>query len=464
MRYAVPGTKIIFKISAKNLLIFLLLVTLIGTLSYTSISLSHVLEASSERFYAVYRGTVIIMRSGNTEMDESLQKREISILEYLEWRNHIMEEVANILRSNGFEVYEYRLSMIGVSIYRPLDELPPHLKEVVEERIERIRKELAIRGYNESVIESVVKREAELGLQIVVDLVGIPQDLPKEFLPAIIRGKYPRGEVECAVSKSVYSILREMGFELGAEIPLRMIIYSHDTDGIGRREMRRSCKLVGVIGEDSFLHLTGSLSVNTTMMVTERGLRSLIEDTDRLTSLNLLAIGDPRNVSRALAKVNSMELVKRNKLYLVPATLLWRGVSELRSRAERVSSSLWILGVMMNAIILPLLSLVLIRGLKFELALLSIMGLDWKMSVERISLGWVSVTILGLIQGIIIGERLSGLIALEISERMLLPLMVRSVDPSLTVAFLVFTVIATLASSLTYLVAIGRYAVHKALS
>lgn len=40
MRYAVPGTKIIFKISAKNLLIFLLLVTLIGTLSYTSISLS----------------------------------------------------------------------------------------------------------------------------------------------------------------------------------------------------------------------------------------------------------------------------------------------------------------------------------------------------------------------------------------------------------------------------------------
>lgn len=265
------------------------------------------------------------MRSGNTEMDESLQKRGISILEYLEWRNHIMEEVANILRSNGFEVYEYRLSMIGVSIYRPLDELPPHLKEVVEERIERIRKELAIRGYNESVIESVVKREAELGLQIVVDLVGIPQDLPKEFLPAIIRGKYPRGEVECAVSKSVYSILREMGFELGAEIPLRMIIYSHDTDGIGRREMRRSCKLVGVIGEDSFLHLTGSLSVNTTMMVTERGLRSLIGDTDRLTSLNLLAIGDPRNVSRALAKVNSMELVKRNKLYLVPATLLWRG-------------------------------------------------------------------------------------------------------------------------------------------
>ncbi len=80
MRYAVPGTKIIFKISAKNLLIFLLLVTLIGTLSYTSISLSHVLEASSERFYAVYRGTVIIMRSGNTEMDESLQKkRDINI-------------------------------------------------------------------------------------------------------------------------------------------------------------------------------------------------------------------------------------------------------------------------------------------------------------------------------------------------------------------------------------------------
>ncbi len=437
-----------------------------GTLSYTSIYLSHVIGSSAERFYAISRGTVMIMRNGPTEMDESLRKLregEISILEYLEWRNNLMEEIANILRSYGFKVYEYRLSMVGVLIYRPLKELPPHLKEVVESRIERIKRELIIRGYNESVIESVVKREAELGLQIDVDLVGIPRDFPKEFLPAIVEGRYPRSEMECAVSKSVYSILREMGFEIGARIPLRIITYSQDMDGIRRREIRKACRLVGAIEEDSFLHSYGSLSLNTTMIMTERGLRWLIGDTDRLTSLNLVPIGDPRNLSRVLVKVNSIELMKRNKLYLVPY-LLSRDASELRSRAERISSSLWILGLIMDAIILPLVSLVLIRGLKVKLVLLSIMGLSWKRSVARISLGWTFVAILGLIQGIIFGERLSGFIALEISERMLLPLMVRSVDPFLTATFLVLTATATLASSLTYLVMIGGYTVHEALS